>query len=148
MGILRQRQITIIGLLLVTFVLLSVIFVVKLPAEYFDLDATSWILISWGEPTAPSTPLNNTRITAKFTSNTISGSASCNQYIANYQTQESKLIINIAAISRKLCPEDIMNQERRYLAALEGAQSYNINDKGQLQISYMIEKTSGLLVFN
>jgi heat shock protein HslJ len=134
--------------LLVTFILLLVPVVVKLPAATLNLEDTSWVLVSWGEPTVLNTPLSNTRITAKFKGNIVSGNASCNQYMASYQTNGSHLTINHVGVSRKLCAEEIMRQEGQYLTALQNTQHYYINNQGQLQISYTIDQVFGLITFN
>ncbi|NES86083.1 MAG: META domain-containing protein [Moorea sp. SIO2B7] len=76
---LRQNQTKIIGLLSVIFVMLLVTFVIKLPAANTSLEGTSWTLVSWGEQTALIPPLANTKITAEFKSDTVSGSGGCNQ---------------------------------------------------------------------
>ena len=111
------------------------------------LDGTSWTLVSWGTANAPNTPLRNTQITAQFTSNAIRGSASCNSYNATYRTNGSNLTVNNPATTRKACLPEIMRQESQYLAALQTAQRYRIDRKGQLQISYRTDRGSGLLTF-
>lgn len=145
---LRPNQTKIIGLLSVVFVMLLVTFAMKLPAANTSLEGTSWTLVSWDEQTTLIPPLANTKITAEFKSDTVSGSAGCNQYIATYQTDSNKLTINISGTSRKLCSETIMAQERQYLLTLQGTQSYKIDDQGQLQISYKTERDSGLMNFH
>ena len=40
-----------------------------------------------------------------------------------------------------------MNQETKYLTALQGAQRYEVNSQGELQIFYQTAQESGVLRF-
>ncbi|MBD2180810.1 META domain-containing protein [Planktothrix sp. FACHB-1355] len=112
-----------------------------------SLNGTSWTLVSWGTANARSSPLRNTRITAQFTNNTMSGLASCNNYNASYQTNGNNLTVNSPATTRKACSPDIMRQESEYLAALQSAQRYRITNNNQLQIFYRVNGSRGLMTF-
>lgn len=112
-----------------------------------SLNNTSWTLVSWGTANAPTRPLRNTRITAQFTSNGISGLASCNNYNASYQTNGNNLTVNSPATTRKACSPDIMRQESEYLNSLTSAQRYRIGNNRQLQIFYRANGSRGLMTF-
>lgn len=62
-----------------------------------------------------------TSISAVFEGDTISGSAGCNQYTGTFTRNENEISIGELATTRMMCaePEGIMDQEDRYLAALE-----------------------------
>ncbi len=78
-----------------------------------------------------------TEITAIFgEEGTLSGSASCNNYITTYEVDKDNISIGPAAATRMLCPEPegIMAQEVQYLAALETASTYLIEvDKMEMR---------------
>jgi heat shock protein HslJ len=49
----------------------------------------------------------------------LSGNASCNLIMATYTVDGDQLTIGPARVTRKLCPPALMDQEQRFLAALE-----------------------------
>ncbi len=104
-----------------------------------DLEGTSWILQSYGEPGNPNDILTDTEITAEFISSagTVKGSAGCNSYSGSYQLAASQLSIpGPIAVTEMYClePEGVMEQEQQYLALLQAAESYSTED-GELQIN-------------
>ncbi|NTV37583.1 MAG: META domain-containing protein, partial [Anaerolineales bacterium] len=58
----------------------------------------------------------------------VSGSAGCNRYTGPYQSEGGNLKVGELATSRMMCPspEGVMEQETRYLAALQNAATYSI----------------------
>lgn len=62
----------------------------------------------------------------------VSGSTSCNRYFASYSLNGHRLEINQAATTMMACPEALMQQERRFLNALEAAQRIAIDPSGAL----------------
>jgi heat shock protein HslJ len=87
-----------------------------------------WTLVSapgWGGTNV--TPVAT--ITAIFSDKTVSGSAGCNNYVAAYTVQNTKLTIEKPETSNKSCdsPPGIMDQETIYLSNLQGAASYAIS---------------------
>lgn len=99
-------------------------------AVYQELADTSWEVISYNTGTqAVTSVIIGTEITAEFSEEgQLSGNASCNQYNTTYETDGNKIKIGPAAVTRMLCsePDGIMEQEARYLAALETAETYKI----------------------
>ena len=95
-----------------------------------NLAGTSWEVISYNTGTqAVTSVIIGTEITAEFSEEgQLSGNASCNQYNTTYETDGNKIKIGPAAVTRMLCsePDGIMEQEARYLAALETAETYKI----------------------
>jgi heat shock protein HslJ len=70
-----------------------------------------------------------TEITADFREDgQLTGSAGCNNYVAEYKTEGDKIEISSAvATTRKACQEEgVMEQENAYLAALETADTYKV----------------------
>jgi heat shock protein HslJ len=101
------------------------------PAE---LDGTSWILVGQGSADDLVLPLPDTEITIDFKNGQVTGSAGCNNYFADYTlTAEGNLQIGPAASTMMACPEEIMQQEIDYLAALAGTDSFTL-DEGILTI--------------
>jgi heat shock protein HslJ len=111
--------------------------------------AGSWRLVNISESATPTpmVPPQDTELTASFEGDRIFGSGGCNRFMGGYQTEGNQLTISPLASTRMACEESVMNQEIRYLMALEGAQRYEVNDQGELQIFYQTEQGAGILRF-
>ncbi len=109
--------------------------------------AGSWRLVSMGAADAPTASPQTTELTANFEGDRISGSGGCNRFTGSYQTESSTLSIGALASTRRACEQSIMIQETRYLAALQAAQRYELDNQGELQIFYQTEQESGVLRF-
>lgn len=107
----------------------------------------TWRLVVMGEPTSPMVVPQDTELTADFAENRISGSGGCNRFMGGYQTQANQLKIEPLASTFMACEEPVMNQEMRYLKALQAAQRYEVDSQGQLTIFYQTEQESGVLRF-
>jgi heat shock protein HslJ len=78
-----------------------------------------------------SSVLAGTEITAIFSDDgKLAGSAGCNNYTAGYKVDGDHMSIGPVAATRMMCaePEGIMDQESAYLAALETAATYQIQN--------------------
>jgi len=107
----------------------------------------SWRLVIMGEPTSPGVVPQATKLTAEFSDGHISGSGGCNRFMGGYHTQGDQLSIGPLASTFMACEQPVMGQEMKYLAALQGAQRYEIDRQGQLTIFYRTEQESGVLRF-
>lgn len=107
----------------------------------------NWRLTNMTESSAPTPMVPSAELTADFVGNRISGSGGCNRFMGSYQTQGEQLTIGELASTFKACEEPIMNQEFKYLTALQGAQRYEVNDQRELTIFYQTEQESGVLRF-
>ncbi|WP_129675431.1 META domain-containing protein [Candidatus Chloroploca sp. Khr17] len=90
-----------------------------------DLTGTSWILtaINGAAPLSESAP-----ISAEFdTEGSITGSAGCNRYFADYTVADGTLSISQAGSTRMACEEAVMAQEQAFLDQLSRATSYVID---------------------
>jgi heat shock protein HslJ len=89
--------------------------------EVLDLEGQTWIL----ERT-----LLKTEITAIFQDGKLTGSAGCNTYNGTYTitsgSGESQITVGPLATTRMACSQKVMDQESRYLSALEAAEAYMI----------------------
>jgi heat shock protein HslJ len=63
-------------------------------------------------------PLVNSRLTMAFEDGTASGNAGCNMFRATYTADERTLKFGPAATTRRMCPNELMSQERAFLAAI------------------------------
>ncbi|MEA3335254.1 MAG: META domain-containing protein [Chloroflexota bacterium] len=94
-----------------------------------SLTGTPWQLISFNTGNALLSSLTTELITAEFGEDgNMTGFAGCNNYTARYRTKDDSIEIGPAATTRKMCaePQDVMETEAGYLAALERAASYQI----------------------
>ena len=99
-----------------------------------SLENTAWEVISYnnGKGGVVSVIIGS-EISAEFGEDgQLTGSAGCNNYNASYEVDGENIKIGPAAAMRKFCPEPegVMEQEAEYLAALETAARYEIeNDR-------------------
>ncbi len=102
-------------------------------ATFAVLEATSLTGVTWvatmvnnGREAVVSL-LADTEITAVFDAEgKVGGSAGCNRYFAGYTTDGAAIAIEPPASTRKMCSEEIMQQEAQYLAALPTAATFTI----------------------
>ena len=120
----------------------------------FEMAQSSSLIGSWrlanmteGDSPMPMVPPQATELTATFADGKISGSGGCNRFMGSFETQGDRLSVGQLASTFKACEEPIMQQESRYLKALQGAQRYEIDNQGQLTIYYQTEQGSGVLRF-
>lgn len=66
----------------------------------------------------------------------ISGRASCNDYTGSYQQDGQRLIVpDSLAVTRKLCPPALMNQEERFLSTLTNTLNVSRDANGALLLA-------------
>jgi heat shock protein HslJ len=106
----------------------------------------SWRLANMSEDAAPTPMLPSEELTADFSGDRLSGSGGCNRFMGGFKTEGNQLTIEPLASTFKACETPVMNQETKYLTALQGAQRYEVNDQG-LQIFYQTAQGSGVLRF-
>jgi heat shock protein HslJ len=64
-----------------------------------------------------------------------SGSTGCNTYTGGYETSTRERIrITGIATTRKMCEQPLMDQERRFVAILNSAQSYSLYGDGSFSL--------------
>lgn len=102
------------------------------------LEDRVWVLGKYGDPNNLIDVLEGTEITVELVSaeGKMQGSAGCNSYFGSYEAEGGQLSIpgQIGAMEMYCMePEGIMEQEQEYLAMLQNAGTYEIEDY-QLQI--------------
>lgn len=65
----------------------------------------------------------------------LSGNTSCNSYFAEYTADNTSLQIENAGVTRRACVPAVMDQESRFLNALNAVNSYQIDGAGALVLS-------------
>lgn len=106
----------------------------------------AWRLVSMAG-IEPGVPSQDMRLTAEFSGDRLSGFGGCNQFTGRYQTTGSQLSVSPLASTQRACEGFLMDQEFRYLTALQGARRYEIDPQGNLVVSYQNERESGELRF-
>lgn len=100
--------------------------------ELNELTAHEWVL----EDINNQGIIDNSRVTLNFgDEGRVAGRASCNRYFAVYSVDGETLNIQQAATTMMACPEALMNQERRFLDALQGVHSFEIDATGALVLT-------------
>jgi putative lipoprotein len=101
------------------------------------LDGTIWTLVAFDGAGGSDAPIADTRITLSFAGQDhhAGGSSGCNRYTGGYTEAGDQLTFGPLASTRMWCasPEGVMEQEQRYLAALQQAARYEVTDS-QLRI--------------
>jgi heat shock protein HslJ len=130
------------------------------PAKTFNRTASSkmtssakrpngtWTLATWTENRQTQSLLPKQAVTLKFSEDKVSGVASCNNY-QGFVKWLSQTNVQVSSLSttRKLCRPNVMNQERRFLKALQSAQSVTLTNN-QIKVQYKAGQGIGELVFN
>jgi heat shock protein HslJ len=97
-----------------------------------ELVGPTWRLVRiQGQPV-----IDGTAVSAEFTSEArVAGKAGCNQYSGGARAEDGgRLVVGPLASTRMACsPQAVMDQETRYLTALQAAESFAI-DGSQLRL--------------
>ena len=74
-------------------------------------------------------------VTATFQDGAVSGSSGCNSYSGSYETDGKEISFGPLASTLMACmdPDNVMEQESQFLAWLQEAQSFRVN-QGELMI--------------
>ena len=99
---------------------------------------TPWLLVVYGEKGQNGTVVQEgTVVTAVFNADgTVGGSGGCNSYSGTYQAaDDGSLTVGPLAVTRAFC-EDSDAQEQTYLAALQTATNFLVNEEGRLELAY------------
>jgi len=94
-----------------------------------DLPGSSWDLIAYNNGTGGfQSTVIGVPVTAIFDEDgTLSGSGGCNAYTGSWETDENSIKIGPLASTAMACEPDLMDQETRYLAALQEADTYRVD---------------------
>jgi heat shock protein HslJ len=101
---------------------------VFVPTQHAPLAGTTWQLTGLNTGTAIASVLRDTKVTATFVSDQVTGSAGCNNYFGSFATDGDQISIGPVANTEMYCsqPEGLMEQEQAYLRALASANSLEI----------------------
>lgn len=94
------------------------------------LAGSSWDLIAYNNGTGGfQSTVINVPVTAIFEEDgTLSGTGGCNSYTGSWETDENSIEIGPLASTAMACAEtDVMDQETRYLAVLQEADTYRVD---------------------
>lgn len=62
------------------------------------------------------------------------GSAGCNHWFASYQVDGDKLQFSQGGVTRKMCPPALMEQEQRFIKALDQVRRWDNSETGELRL--------------
>lgn len=62
------------------------------------------------------------------------GSAGCNHWFASYQVDGDKLQFSQGGVTRKMCPPALMEQEQRFIKALDQVRRWDTSETGELRL--------------
>jgi len=108
------------------------------PEAFGNIRGVTWQLSDMGDKAID----NNIITTLVFgDDNKISGKGGCNNYFGTYDLYSNGITISDIGSTRKMCSEEIMEQEMTYLDILGKAKSIKFNDY-KLEIDSTAEITS------
>lgn len=88
---------------------------------------SEWVLSSWGTGQAP--PIAGAAPTLAFGEGMVNGRTGCNSYFAPASIlAEGQLVLGVAGSTLMACSEELMSQEFRFMAALDGVTGYELID--------------------
>ena len=91
----------------------------------FNLSGSEWVL----EDIAGSAVLDNVQATLAFEANhKVAGHGSCNRFFGSAEIDGDRIKFGNLGSTRMACPEAVMNQETKYLQALQGAERLEWQD--------------------
>lgn len=91
------------------------------------LDGVEWEVTGYNNGRqAVVSPLPGSRLTVSFLDGTVTGNSGCNNFHGTYSAAGKRLAIQPLASTRRACEADIMAQEQAFLAALQGAATWDI----------------------
>jgi heat shock protein HslJ len=101
-------------------------------AQSKDLAGTAWEVTGYNNgKQAVTSVLAGTTLTAEFGKDgNLSGNSGCNTYNGTYTVTGDQIKIGPLATTRMACPQEIMDQETQYLAALQTAATYQVEGTG------------------
>lgn len=90
------------------------------------LSGTSWELVYYRK----SRVIEGVAVTATFEGGQVKGSSGCNSYSGSYQVEGGKISFSPLMSTLMACPDPdgVMDQEAMFLAWLQDAQTYQIQD--------------------
>ena len=108
------------------------------PVAFGDIRGVTWQLSDIGSNT-----ISNGIITTLVfeEENKISGNGGCNNYFGSYNLYTNGIAISSIGTTKKLCTEEVMEQEMTYLGILGKATSIKF-DENKLEIDSSAEITS------
>ncbi len=94
------------------------------PERLEDLENTEWLL----EDLGGSGVVDQVQTTIRFgDDDRITGAGGCNRYFAGFEREGDRLSIGVIGSSQMLCPPAVMEQEERFLQAIEAAQTVRLD---------------------
>lgn len=108
----------------------------------------NWTLATWIENRQTQKLVPKQDVTLQFAEDIVSGMASCNNYQGSVKWL-SQTTVKMGGLSttRKLCRPEVMNQEKRFLKALQNTQSVTVTNN-QIKVQYKVDQGMGEMVFN
>jgi heat shock protein HslJ len=95
------------------------------PSASFNLSGSEWLL----EDLAGTGVIDNVQATLTFPeTGKVAGNGSCNRFFGTAEVHEDTIKLGPLASSRMACPQAVMNQETKYLQALQAAERFEWRD--------------------
>lgn len=104
----------------------------------------SWQLVAWDDRGVDG---GEDPPTLTFENRRLSGFSGCNRYMGSFSVTGDRLSIGSLGSTRRACDPATMARESRYLAALGAVESYDLDEHGQLWLTYREGSDRIVLVF-
>jgi heat shock protein HslJ len=109
---------------------------VEVVSQTRTLEGTTWEMKSYVDDKGETVPaLPDSQVTARFQAGQVGGNAGCNSYFGTYQLDGAKMEVQLGGATAMFCaPQELMDQETRYLAAL-GSAAFHLVAGDELRIA-------------
>ena len=102
-----------------------------------NLTGSEWLL----QDLAGSEVIDNVEATLAFPeAGKVAGNDSCNRFVGTAEISADAIKVSPLGVTRKACPEAVMNQETKYLKALQAAERFEQNNSSLLLYCKGFEK--------
>lgn len=129
---LYRNLLLLVALALLAFALVAKTTEPETAMAEFRLVGTHW----WVEDIAGGGVIDNSHTTIGFVeTGKVAGDTGCNRFMGSYELDGQSLSFGPLAVTRRGCPPAIMDQERRFLGALERVAGWEVVGTGLLYLT-------------
>ncbi len=95
------------------------------------LGGRTWVLVSFGGTDDAASPVENSEISMVFDieEQKVSGNSSCNRFFGSYKVDGNDISFAPLGSTMMACPQELMDQESKFLKLLQSAKSFSIDEK-------------------
>jgi heat shock protein HslJ len=116
-------------------------------SDAIALNNSNWRLEKWEYQGTPVMLIPQTEVSLHFEDNQVNGFAGCNRFGGPINRMNDQFSLGPLRASQRGCDTAVMDQESRFLAALQSVYRATSDASGNLILSYKLNTTEGILYF-